>query len=352
MLRTAISAAGMRGRTRSTRAVALALGTLAALSGLSSVAAAHGRRHSSQAPVTIYSSIPSPLPANLPSEGPEAYAFDEFGDQIEFAGVARQLTTVEVTLSDWACETGHWYNPGECVSAPGSGFQVPITLNVYEVGTENSVGPLIATDTQTFFVPYRPSDSPLSQCPKGNEETWFDPRSETCNHGIASNVTFDLSSQEVTLPNKVIYGISYDSTHYGPKPIGESAACYASSAGCPYDSLNIALSEEATIGVHPLEGTIYQQSPYGHEYCDGGAAGVGVFRLDSPSEPCWAGEWEGAPYSYLPAVAFHAANPPQQRQDCLKDGWQSLTDEAGVPFADEGECVSWVSDGGREQHGG
>lgn len=324
------------------RLLALGTATTLTLALLAGPAAAFGghRWHGSSNP-TIYSSIPSPLPANLPSEGPEAYAFDEFGDQVEFAGSARDLTTVEVTLSDWACESGRWYEPGACVSAPGSGFEEPITLNVYEVGEEDSVGPLIATDTQTFFVPYRPSDSSLSECPEGGEETWYDPVSETCNHGIASTVTFDLSSQNVTLPNNVIYGIAYDSTHHGHEPVGQSAPCYSSSAGCPYDSLNIALSEEATVGTHPLPGTIYQQSPYGSEYCDGGAAGVGTFRLDSPTNACWEGEWEGAHYAYLPAVAFHAANPPASKQECRRDGWRQDTDEKGETFRNQGQCVSW-----------
>jgi len=50
----------------------------------------------------IYNSIPAPLPGNLPSLGYQATQTTEFGDRIQFAGTARHLTTVTVTLSDWA----------------------------------------------------------------------------------------------------------------------------------------------------------------------------------------------------------------------------------------------------------
>jgi hypothetical protein len=45
----------------------------------------------------------------------------------------------------------------------------------------------------------------------------------------------------VSLPDTVVYGIAYNTSHYGPNPIGEADACYTSSGGCPYDSLNIGL---------------------------------------------------------------------------------------------------------------
>ena len=39
----------------------------------------------------IYDSIPSPLPANLPSEGYQCCQMSEFGDEIQFAGSYRTL---------------------------------------------------------------------------------------------------------------------------------------------------------------------------------------------------------------------------------------------------------------------
>jgi hypothetical protein len=309
---------------------------LLTLAGVVAPAAAPAYGHD---PTMVYSSIPDPLPANLPSVGAEAYAFDELGDQVQLASGGRQLLSVEVALSDWTCQTGHWYEPNACQTRPGSGFALPITLNLYAVGPENSVGPQLASETQRFFVPDRPSDSPLSQCPEGEGEQWYDRWTRTCNHGLASTVSFDLASKNLTLPEHLIYGITYDTSHYGHAPLGESTACYTSSSGCGYDSLNIALSEEVLAGVKPLPGTLYQQSPLGSQYCDGGAAGVGVFRLDSPTSACWE--------KYVPAVAFHTANPPRTRHDCEQNGWGRETDQWGNPFHDQGDCTGWFGGQGR-----
>ena len=45
------------------------------------------------------------------------------------------------------------------------------------------------------------------------------------------------------LPKRVIFGISYSTSHYGPTPQGNATACYTKSAGCYYDSLNVGLEE-------------------------------------------------------------------------------------------------------------
>jgi len=54
----------------------------------------------------IYDSTVTPLPGNLPSVGGEAYAFGEVGDAVTFAGTARNLRDVTVTLSSWGCQRG------------------------------------------------------------------------------------------------------------------------------------------------------------------------------------------------------------------------------------------------------
>ena len=296
----------------------------------------------------VYSSVPNPLPPNLASLGGEAYSFSQLGDQVQFAASGDKLSEVEVTMSDWACGEGHWNVTGEgaCTTTPGTGFEVPITFNIYEVGEEDAVGPLLATKTQTFFIPYRPSSTSEHGC---DGQSWYDEASETCNHGLATNITFDFASQELTLPEKVIYGISYNTTHHGPQPVGEGAACYASSGGCGYDALNIALSEEVLTGsqVHP--GTLYWDSSYAGFYCDAGAGGTGTFRLDSPGNACW----EEGGHLYIPAVAFYtaaAANPPTSPSDCRPGSWQNYTDDSGVPFTSKADCLAYFGIGPKHRH--
>ena len=241
----------------------------------------------------IYDSTVDPLPGNLPSVGPEAYSFTELGDEVTPAGKPRTVKRVTVTLSSWGCQSGHWFS-SDCSTSAGATFTLPITFNIYNPGATNRAGSLIATATHSFDVPYRPSSDNVN-CTGGR---WFD--GTQCFNGLAVNVTFDFNSQHVKLPDTVVYGIAYNTSHYGPQPIGESASCFASSGGCPYDSLNIALAPSVTVGSKPFPNTIYQNAVVAGVYCDNGADGVGVMRLDSASNACWAG--------FVPAVQLSASN--------------------------------------------
>ncbi|MFZ1063106.1 MAG: hypothetical protein WAN30_06500, partial [Acidimicrobiales bacterium] len=140
---------------------------------------------------------------------------------------------------------------------------------------------------------------------------WYDATDGQCYNGLATNVTFNLSN--VTVPDSVIYGVAYNTSDYGVAPYGDNTACHATSGGCGYDSLNVGLTtaDAPTVGSDPLPGTVFQNTGYGPFYCDGGAAGVGTFRLDSPNTtPCWGSDsntnYSTAPW-YIPAVQFTAA---------------------------------------------
>jgi hypothetical protein len=241
----------------------------------------------------IYSALVSPKQTNVPSLGFEATSTRQFGDEITFAGTNRTLRAARVTLSSWACQSGRWYS-NDCVSAHGSTFSVPITLTVYSPPlTGFGVGSVLATKTQSFAVKYRPSAN-HKKCPSGGFY-----RAGGCWNGLAQVVKFDLASLHATVPNTVVYGLSYNTTHFGPAPIGEAAPCYSSSGGCGYDALNVGLGPAVTVGSKPHPDTTYLDSSYAGSYCDNGAAGVSTFRLDSPTSACWTG--------YVPAVQFTAS---------------------------------------------
>ena len=77
-----------------------------------------------------------------------------------------------------------------------------------------------------------------------------------------TNATLNLG--DVTVPNKVIYGIEIRTSDYGDPaiggPLGDATACHATSQGCPYDSLNVALSldpDNVTVGSNALTNGIY-----------------------------------------------------------------------------------------------
>ena len=274
----------------------------------------------------IYNSIPSPLPGNLASQPFEAQQTAEIGDRLQFAAGGRRVFKVTQTMSSWGCESGHW-NSGDCLTTPGSTFTHPITLRLYNVGAGNSVGSLITSVTQTFAIPFRPSAS--IACGDGR---WFNTADATCYNGFATNIVFDLGG--VVVPGQVIYSIAYNTSHYGYAPIGESPSCYATPAGCGYDSLNVALEGETTVGTNPAPDDAYWNTLWAGGYCDAGAGGVGSFRLDAG---CWTG--------FKSSVKFTAINTPATANDCKNGGWQNRTRLDGSTFKNQGDCVQYVNTG-------
>lgn len=180
-----------------------------------------------------YNAIPSKVSGNVISLGFEATATTEFGDEVGLSGSARGLQSMSVVLSSWGCETGHWGDPPAppCVTTPGATFDVPMTFTVY-ADNAGVPGAVLAQQTQTFAVAYRPSASPL--CTSGK---WYNSKDKTCYNGFPQIVQMNFTG--VTLPSQVIWSVSYNTTHYGSAPVGESAACFTSSGGCGYDSLNV-----------------------------------------------------------------------------------------------------------------
>ena len=278
---------------------------------------------------TIYNDIPSPLAGNYVSQPFQAQQASEFGDRVAFITPGRALTTVSVTMSSWACQTGHWAIG--CTTAPGATFTHPITLNIYNVGPGNSVGSLLATKTQVQAIPYRPS-SDVINC---GDTRWFD-GAGGCFNGKAANITFDLTSLNVTLPNTVIVGVAYNTSNYGANPIG-TQPCSSTVEGCPYDSLNVALVDPAitlTAGSNPSPNDAYFSTLTAFWYCDGGAGGVGSFRLDAG---CWTG--------FKPALKINAGNPPATKDDCKGNGWQTRTTASGQSFPNQGQCIQYANTG-------
>jgi hypothetical protein len=104
---------------------------------------------------------------------------------------------------------------------------VPITFNVYNVGTDNAVGSIIASVTQTFAIPYRPS-ADATHCSATPTE-WYNGTS--CFNGKAVDVTFTFPTHP-TVGTSAIFGITFNTDDYGYSPLHGS--------GSPTDSLNIA----------------------------------------------------------------------------------------------------------------
>lgn len=241
---------------------------------------------------TVYNNIPNPTPGNVPSIGYEATSTSEFGGQLGLDGTQRKNPEVTVLMSSWACKSGSWNNKN-CITNPGSTFAHPITLNVYNVNSDDSVGSLIKSKTQTFTMPYRPTADDGTNCKDGSGNptgAWWD--GTTCLNGKAFKISFDLDG--VTLPDNVIVGVAYNTSHYGSTPIG-TQACNATPQGCPYDALNVGTNSAPSVGTaEPSNDDAYLKSTWNGAYCDTGGP-TGTFRLDAT---CWTG--------YLPAFKVEA----------------------------------------------
>ncbi len=306
---------------------------------------------------TIYDSIVDPSPGNLPSWSFQATQTAEFGNQIAFSGTARVLDNVVVQMASWTC--GNLAGGTSCATTPGAAFTQPITLNIYNApalgnaapeGTVITPGALIASDTQTFSIPYRPSadpnyatdclpyvtvDAPISDF----AGTWYDSDIDQatglpigCLNGLIANVTFNFG--HVSLPNNVVYGIAYNTTTWGFHPYGNANACDATTS-CGYDGLNVALTTASTpsVGSDPDPGSLFHDAAGTYGYCDGGTspgAGVGIFRLDSPGADlqCWEPGANDTPPYYIPAVQFNALVSPSPTITSAN----SATVVAGTPF--------------------
>jgi hypothetical protein len=221
----------------------------------------------------IYDSIPAPLPPNVVSLGYQATATSEFGDRIGFAGVERQLTNVTLTLSSWALQS---QNAGV---GDATGYDHQLRLNLYNVGPGASVGSLIASETITAHILWRPEAS------AGCGSAWL-AGDGNCYNGLAFNVVFDLTG--VNVPDQVIYGLEFNTQTYGDNPIG---------ADGPYNSLNFGLAEVApSVGTDLNPDATYWNTSFGGFLSN--PANAGTFSED----PNWS--------PYTPAIRFEAVPEP------------------------------------------
>lgn len=241
-----------------------------------------------------YNAIPSVLPGNVASVGFEAYQASELGQLVTLQphhGQGKKLSGFTAVMSSWGCKTGTWFG-SDCHSPAKATFGVPITLNVYAVDNSGPLpepGALLKSVTKTFQIHYRPSVDNVD-CDNGQ---WFNTSDSTCYNGFAQKITYAIKNGP-SLPTAVIWTLQYNTTHYGPSPIGESAACFTSSGGCGYDSLNIGTEtlESPTVGTQPDPDGIFWNTQTAGNYCDGGAGGTGTLRDDTNGGVgpiCWTG---------------------------------------------------------------
>jgi hypothetical protein len=229
---------------------------------------------------TVYDSTRVPLPGNVPSQGFQANQTDELGDDIQLAGSERFLTSVTVTMSDWA-KHSEWPGVGD-----GDGYTHPITLNVYRVNTSGAnpaLGALIKTTTVTQSIPWRPEADAVNCAtgspghPGADGTQWYDADADVCYNGYAFNITFAFATP-LKVPGRIILGIAYNTQTWGSAPIG---------TGGPYNSLNVGLNNVSgpSVGTDSEPDAVFYNTHTAGNYTDGGAGGTGTFRRDTGWAP-------------------------------------------------------------------
>ena len=184
---------------------------------------------------------------------------NSLGDRIALAtGTPRTLDNISIVLSSWACETG---SGTTCQTTPGSTFDQPITLRVYANDSDGSTA--VATITQTFKIPFRPS-ADLTNCPDGRYlDSVF---TTTCVSGVAYKVTFDLSTliPKVTLPGGTFaYDVSFATSAHGaaPSPADLLKIAVYQTGTTPSVGAAVAPGSLVWNGVSALAATIIPGSP-------------------------------------------------------------------------------------------
>ncbi len=188
-------------------------------------------------------------------------------------------------MSSWTCERDP---AATCTTTPA---HVLASHHVESLrgASEWSAGKPDRVGDATFNIPFRPSESAVC----GDRRWSPDDTAASCVSGFGNTIQFNLAGRGVSLPDRVIIALAYDTQSYGEHPIGTDG---------PYNSLNVALFGAPTVGSLPRPDDGYWDSQTPGNYCDGGTGGVGPFRLDAG---CWN---TGAPdfVPYQPAVRVDA----------------------------------------------
>lgn len=206
-----------------------------------------------------------PLPPNIPSLGFHATATSEFGDLFRLKGASHFVDSVTVTMSSWAIHS-------DFPESSPLGFTHPVSMNLYAVdrsGGAPKPGALIVTVTQSFLIPWRPEPDPSS----GSSYRLWKAADGNYYTGLAFNLTFDLASLGLALPDELIIGLTFSTQHHGPVPIGLPG---------PYDFLHIGVSDQPPhVGIDVESDAVFWRTGSPAHYADGGSGGVNTLRRDT-----------------------------------------------------------------------
>jgi len=166
---------------------------------------------------TVFSNIPATLALSYSSYAFQANSTSALGNLVQLSGSARVADHVEVVMVSWA-RAGNY---PELAALDPSGYRHPVTATLYQLLTApDGTTSLIQLEQNTAWVqiPWRPAT-----LPNGSSYPY---------NGFAFKALIPLSAS-VTVPEKCLIAISYNTQSAGASPLGTAG---------PYNELNVALS--------------------------------------------------------------------------------------------------------------
>jgi hypothetical protein len=123
-----------------------------------------------------------------------------YGGMVEFTHRPGVLKSLTAQVDSFTCEHGT-YNLENCYTAhPSKKFSYELTASVYEVEANDEKGDLVATSTERFKIPYRPTTNVT--CPTTPEGKGFGLNCDV--GGYLATVKFKKFSPAAVLPEKAI----------------------------------------------------------------------------------------------------------------------------------------------------
>jgi hypothetical protein len=131
-----------------------------------------------------------------------------FGGIVDFTARPGIIKDLLAEVDSFTCEHGV-YQLENCYTArPGKKFSYELTASIYEVGPENKRAGLVATSTERFKIPYRPTTN--TSCPATPEGKGFGVNCDV--GGYLAKVTFKHFFPAAVLPEEAIIVINKTDT--------------------------------------------------------------------------------------------------------------------------------------------
>jgi hypothetical protein len=164
---------------------------------------------------------------------------------VEFANTDRGLQTLTTEVDCFTCEYGV-YSLENCYTLhPNKKYSYELTASIYTVGLGNAVGALLASSTQTFKIPYRPTTN--VSCPSTPEAKGFGANCDV--GGRLATIKFKKFTPAVLLPVKAVILIT--------------------------NTVNDSASESVNVGLQESEGGYVDGKFVNVPAADGGVPAVG-----------------------------------------------------------------------------